>query len=155
MTDSDRAYAAGFFDGEGCIVIAFPKKSKSGRRYHRLDVAVAQVDPRPLRWLLDLYGGRLDTPTPREKGRPVWHWRLNGPTAEAFLRSVRPYLIVKAEQADVAFEFRATVRRRTGGHKRSGAGAHAGWQSLDPVTGEVEQKREGLRKRLSGLKVVS
>ena len=152
IADTDRAYAAGLFDGEGCVLIAYPRTG-NGRRYHRLDVSIAQIDSRPLRWLRDRYGGHLTAnPKRNQSVRIVWHWRVNDRTAEAFLKSILPFSILKSAQIEVALEFRATVRKRTSGHKRSGAGPHAGWESVDPVTADIHVAREDMRMKLQVLK---
>ena len=140
MTSTDCAYAAGFFDGEGWVGIAYPKINKSEKRNHRLDVSVGQVDIRPLVWLVEKFGGRIQK-NPKKCGlsqRLIYSWRINGPSAEAFLVAVRPYLIVKAEQADVALAFRKTIKRQQKGH----------------VTPALIEHRDELRSKLSLLKRV-
>ena len=66
MDALDLAYAAGFFDGEGHIAIAYnsrAKKHSGGRDYFNerywLYVQISQIDPRPLQWLQKRFGGAL------------------------------------------------------------------------------------------------
>jgi hypothetical protein len=42
--------------------------------------------------------------------RPQLRWQTWGGAAEGLLRSLRPYLLVKAEQADIALRFMAAKR---------------------------------------------
>lgn len=93
ITDADKAYIAGFIDGEGTVVI--------GRRW-AVQVSVGQVDPRPLQYIAGMYGGHLDAVA---RNNPRWrdYWRLtvSGTAALRLLRDIEPYLIVKREQAQV------------------------------------------------------
>jgi len=61
MKATERAWAAGFIDGEGCVRIS-RRRAKTrgyGNVVHMAEVSVAQVDPSPLIKLQVLYGGRL------------------------------------------------------------------------------------------------
>ncbi len=123
---TDAAYAAGFFDGEGCISIALQRGATSrGKHYpnvrrYFLSVSLSQNDPTPIHWLVERFGGKCQfkrgkiSYSDEQYERYDWHIRTN--EALIFLRMVRPFLLVKAEQADIAFEFAETVewsRRKT------------------------------------------
>lgn len=115
MTTTEvRAYAAGLFDGEGCVLL-MPGPAEARHRI-RLKVELVQVDPACLYWLQLHFGGRVYLR--RERGSPrcrfAHRWNLCGPHAVEFLRLVRPYLLVKAAQADVAFEFYELVQAKGG-----------------------------------------
>jgi len=97
-------WAAGFFDGEGSVSLL--RRKRGGFIEHMLAVAVGQNDQRPLLALKAAYGGsQCNSKTPSG----CWRWRLHGAEAEAFLRRIRPYSIVKADQIDLALELRALV----------------------------------------------
>lgn len=115
MDDITCAWAAGFFDGEGSINISLNLNVANGRTYHVLAVEVAQVDPRPLLRLQENWGGKIRgraPSTPRARPSLMWYHR-NG-SGEMFLRDIRPWSIVKAEQIDIALAFRETFRRPGG-----------------------------------------
>ena len=104
------AYAAGLFDGEGCVSIY-----KIGNR--RLNCAlylraqIVMTDPRPLQWMKQRFGGSL-TQRKRQKHYKVsFDWRLFSENALQFLELVRPFLIVKKDQAELAIEFQKISRR--------------------------------------------
>lgn len=98
------AWAAGFFDGEGCVSV--------GRDGH-LAVTASQVVPDPLFALSDAFGGTIRGAKAVEPNRQdQWQWRTNGEGARRFLVAVRPYLRVKGRQADLAFELMALPRAR-------------------------------------------
>jgi|SRR5215831_4650272 len=95
-----KIWAAGFFDGEGCISLGKPQGRATG---YRLVVKVAQkVDP-PLKRLQRNFGGSLW----EDKRYGSWQWQVCGDTASAFLLEILPYLIVKQKQAQVAVAFQA------------------------------------------------
>lgn len=124
-------WAAGFFDGEGCISIIHTGK---GLR-HYLQIAAAQADLRPLYILQSLFGGTLK-PHSQSTNRPVFYWTTTCKQATQVIAELQPYLVVKREQADCALEFSKTV----------GFGRKA--------TDELRQQREEFRKRLAALKHV-
>jgi hypothetical protein len=99
-------WAAGFFDGEGSINIV-KQANKGGNTNYALVVDVSQVDPRPLEILQKHWRGSLRTrPQPNPKWKTPTIWTVRSIQAEQFLRDIRPYLIVKGEEADVALRFR-------------------------------------------------
>ncbi len=104
----DLIWAAGFFDGEGCISIQ--KQQKQTRLYYYMSVSVYQNDCRPLDDFLELFGGSILPEAPAQK------WRASGRTAAAMLSEMLPYLRVKREQAITAIAFQE--RRLPVGKKR-------------------------------------
>ena len=118
-TEIDRAYAAGFFDGEGHISIAFSTARKCrGYSYDRytLSVSMSQNDRRPLDWLSSRFGGNvrhLVAKRSYDKGKySRYDWSLACTNAAEFLRKVRPWLLVKGDQADIAIQFQNTMTRK-------------------------------------------
>ncbi|HET7070128.1 MAG TPA: hypothetical protein VFI40_04845 [Nocardioides sp.] len=95
-------YLAGFFDGEGSIHI--------GRR-GGLQVNCAQRDMVPLQLLAVRFGGRVMTQA-RGNKNPVSYWVIYGAAAARALEALKPYLIVKRAQAEVAITYQKTVGPR-------------------------------------------
>lgn len=117
---SALSYAAGLFDGEGCIHIA--KQSHPGSRQgyvYRLVVSVAQNHLRSLIDFQDFVGiaGRI-YPVKRKgsANRDAYTLTFDGATAEALLRVLLPYLGRKADEATVALAFQThgQIRRHFG-----------------------------------------
>ena len=104
-TDADKAYAAGFFDGEGTVMLA-----KGGNGY-RLFVAVGQKDIRPLQFLKERFSGTIHSVRQPSKDR-IYHWQIGQYRAELFLRAIYPYLIHKKEQVKVALDYRDFLNSR-------------------------------------------
>ena len=96
------AWAAGFFDGEGCI----GAYHNGGGRY-QLAVIVTNTDRRPLDIFLELYGGTfgVNKKETDPKHRTSWDVRLRGSEAEAFLRRILPYSVVNKDQIELVLNF--------------------------------------------------
>jgi hypothetical protein len=115
FTPAELAYAAGLIDGEGTITIvrrcgSANREGKRKNRYHELVVELANTDRRMIEWLhqrwpatLSYWSGGKNT---KAKGR--WTWILTSGRALAFIEDVRPYLVLKGQQADIGIVFRST-----------------------------------------------
>jgi hypothetical protein len=81
--------------------------SITGRHANQIIVGVLNTDPRLLAWLQSRFGGYISPPRVRTnpRAKPAWTWLLWSPRAQVFLRAIRPYLILKGEQADIALAF--------------------------------------------------
>lgn len=88
--ETDIAYAAGFFDGEGAIMVTFDK-------YLRIEVSVSQKHPEVLRWFHRAFGGNVYLP----EGH-AGQWKVYGSKSIVFLMTIQPYLIEKAADAQEA-----------------------------------------------------
>jgi len=103
---AELAYVAGFFDGEGCITIS----TKKNTNYFRLTVQISQTDLSVLEWIASRFGGSVHNHgKQKERCKKTWIWFIGSFQAHEFLRVIRPYLIVKAERADIAMMFRETM----------------------------------------------
>lgn len=116
MTIAEIAYIAGLFDGEGTV--GYYKKTGSG--YHLAQAAIANNDPRVMRWLRERlpYGTITcgDAPT-SYKG---WQWRIaSKKQVKAFLSMIRPFLVIKADQVDLLFSLWDAEQKMRGNHKLS------------------------------------
>ena len=108
-TSDDLAWAAGLFDGEGCVGIARQVYKKAGRRpTFRLRIMVAQVDHEVLEefeWAVGLRG-RIASPKVRAGQNRVCHMLIyDGIAAFYVLRTLQPFLRRKREHAQLAFRF--------------------------------------------------
>lgn len=110
-SETDKAYAAGFFDGEGFVTIGFmSSKARTRGVTYTMRVGVGQNDPAPLLWLRDRWGGSVRVLKRRtDAGNLPYKWDCCSRMAAAFLRDVRPYLQVKAERADIAIKFQEVL----------------------------------------------
>jgi len=109
LTKWEKAYAAGLFDGEGCVCVYMRKSGTAhGRkdRALRTNLIITGTDLRPLQWLQERWQGSVKIWTPRPNHKAVGAWRVFSNQADIFARDIRPYLLVKAEQLDLWMEAR-------------------------------------------------
>lgn len=130
------AYAAGVFDGEGTVGIRLlHKKGQVEKKYHSVTVAITSTDTALTDWLQCHFGGRVNRNHKENADRnykEAWKWALLSRHAAAFLEAVRPYLILKAQQARIALALRDEM----------GEGRRVA------ITPELFAKREALRLEL-------
>ena len=95
MIDTELAYAAWLFDGEGFISLV----RQNNNRSHSPQVAVASNDYEVLAWLQNRFGGSIVTKQPRKPTHSVSYDRR----ALLFLKLIRPYLVIerKIRQIDL------------------------------------------------------
>ena len=104
------AYLAGFFDGEGYIIICRDKTS-TGRLNYRLRMGANQVTVEPINLLKQEFGGLIQKSVrTNPKHRDIYSWQQHSQKAVVALNSLLPYLVVKREQAEFAIEWVAANR---------------------------------------------
>lgn len=103
MSETDRAWAAGFFDGEGSISISVCPGRRGTLRARYIRADCNQIHPEVLeRFLAAVQVGTVAGPYPnRQGGRDRWHYRAHGlERVELLYETLWPYLgSVKKEQA--------------------------------------------------------
>lgn len=101
-------YAAGFIDGEGCVSIVKHQSPHRRRPTYRLRLDICQSCFRTLATVVQRTGipavVRPVKPQP-DQNRQVWRVSYDGPQAYAALRNLRPYLVRKQREAEVAIDF--------------------------------------------------
>jgi len=101
MTELEKAYVAGFIDGEGCVSFATRKVKQV--TYITPTVQIANTNRSVLQWIAELYDvnvyDRIEDPRPTRK--KVYRVVVCGEIARQMLKDVYPYLKVKREQAKI------------------------------------------------------
>lgn len=115
IDDVSKAWAAGFFEGEGSISIQI------SNRFHTVwvRIEVSQVDIEPLEWLNARWPGKIYYFDRGHNKSPVYVWRRATRKAVEFLRDIRPFLARRRviERIDLALEFQAQKKHAgQGGH---------------------------------------
>ena len=119
---ADLAWAAGFFDGEGCVRVHHSKGDS-----YRLALSVSQADERPLLHLRNILGGRINDKSPaRPNRRRQWQWAASTREAASALRAMLPYLVLKNGEASLALMFQAMLRVEYGNRR-----ALSGWETAE------------------------
>lgn len=110
MSKLDLAWAAGFFDGEGCVYIDkyFDKRYNVYR--YALRINVSQVDLKPLKKFLTLFKvGRICT-----FHNNTSRWVASGYDAIKVLKILKPYSVVKISQIKLALLYETLMTQNYG-----------------------------------------
>jgi hypothetical protein len=111
--DLDIRYVAGLFDGEGWITVNVWEVP--GRDYirYQLFIGIGMSHYPLMATMKQQFGGLLHRNDSANKRDPVnrinYQWRLSSKAASGFLQSVRPWLNIKGEEADLAIELQAHI----------------------------------------------
>jgi hypothetical protein len=104
INETERAWAAGFYDGEGCTSLATYKKRRTKTRI-RMNVTQAGPDGQPPASLIRFHAavggvGSISKRAPRPRIRQQWEWRAQKfDDVRAAFEALRPYLdLVKVDQ---------------------------------------------------------
>ena len=129
-------WIAAVIDCEGCI--SFDRHKRPQGVHDRLWLRVVNTDVRLVNRLRVLAGGRISPPRmTRKSTRPFWEWYATTGLAKEILAAIKPYLVAKQEQAEVALEFVPIYRK--GEFSRR-------------LTVEEDTHRNEIKRRLSLLK---
>jgi len=102
MYKDDLAYYAGFFDGEGSIMITHRTK----KHYHTLEIRITNTNYQVLKQFEDCFGGGVYKGSVINwRYKPRWQWCISASKALAFLKLIYPYLRLKKKEAETAIEF--------------------------------------------------
>lgn len=88
-------WLAGFFDGEGCV---HAWVSKESRAY--AGIVLSQNDVNILALIMTKFGGIGSLQNQKHNG--AYEWRCNGRTALPFLQCIRPHVVIKRRQVELA-----------------------------------------------------
>jgi hypothetical protein len=166
MQNISLEYMAGFFDGEGSIVISKRHfKHANGDRAPWFTLVVclvnthlpiieafrsrfADVESRKKLYRMDKYVSK-----PAKHGnRKCYVWHAASDVAEDFLKAVYPYLIVKKAEAELAFEFRNHVRKYQHAHRKHSTSIEGvSWLKSD-LYAQIQAEREAMYYKMRVLK---
>jgi len=104
------AWAAGFFDGEGSVVVELSKSPKSLSGYRTsLHANVTQTSIPCLEIFVKYFGGSIKTYQFTSPNSTRWSvqytWVVRNENAINFLKAIRPFSVVKALQIDEAVKY--------------------------------------------------
>ena len=154
MTDikeTDKAYLAGLFDGEGCVAIAKCNSKRTPTPIYSLIVVITNSQRDFLdyyRSLTNLGSVKTDKNISHSNWRSTHQWWITSKQAKIFLELIYPYLKIKREQVDIAFAFRNTFIVKGGWYGKTKKGVKGG----DTVPLDIIHQRERYYQTLSALK---
>lgn len=109
LSETQIAYLAGIFDGEGSVFLR-RQFNKTGRQrtYSLLITVVVGTHREAVEAIAAMVGSKpMEKVNDKGNKRPAWRVRLHGRQARDYLIAIRPYLLMKDKQADLAIEFQS------------------------------------------------
>ena len=140
MDNTELAYLAGFFDGEGCIRIICVKDRGYLYGNHRLWIQLTNTNQEIMDKIRNLGWYVREIKKLKKHWKRCWVGVLKDNKALEFLQSVFPFLTVKRDEAKLAIEFQLRKLEMKNKKGRNGNGFM-----------EFEY-RESIKKQLSELK---
>ena len=108
LSETDKAYIAGLFDGEGCICLTKLKtRSKHGGispEYH-LIANITNTYLSVLEWIQMIFRGNLNLKLDPKSTKPGYRLEFSTRQAVDFLSTIQPYLKIKLDQCHVALQY--------------------------------------------------
>ena len=112
MTENDKAYIAGLFDGEGSVTYSQrkQKKDKNKKEYKFWDIRceISMTDKYVMEWLYKILGfGSFNERKPIKswKGKKTqWRWRCSHRDALIFAKLLWPYAQVKLHKLEMIID---------------------------------------------------
>ena len=103
MKRTDLAYIAGIIDGEGSIYTD-RHPSKKGLARYNIVVSVGMTDKSALEFIQVFFGGKIrcQNRAIHKNWKPELIWKVSGEKAQIVLKAIKPYLLTKRAQAEVA-----------------------------------------------------
>lgn len=140
------AWVAGFFDGEGSVVVEYSKSPRSSRGWRTsLYATLTQTSLPCLEHMQTYLGGTIKTSDHRSFKTRRWAvqytWSLRNQKAIEFLKLIYPYSVVKKTQIKTALDYPMfDVLGKKYGNKSN------------PIPDDVWQKRIDIRDELKNIR---
>lgn len=145
-TETELAWLAGFIDGEGSIVLSSHKPNPRKRQVSQLWVmrlTVTNSYQESIMLIQSWFGGSVEK---RKRAKPhhkqTWKWECSGKRARFVLEKIKPYLIVKKSQCELALKYAETLWISGRGHGRNKLS-----ERVLKIRGELVSKVRALNKR--------
>ena len=123
MENTEIAYIAGLFDGEGCVQFRyrtrFIKREREARQTDQTHVVVSvnNTNTSVLEYLRSKLGGAIHFLKTSGNRKPYYEWRARRSQSFDILRMMLPYLRIKRERVFLLLAHETLIRRR--GNTRS------------------------------------
>jgi intein/homing endonuclease len=137
LTETQKAYLAGFFDGEGCVSIGKYQGKHNRTPVYQLMIVIAQKVVM-LPELCKMTGVGSVHAKRDKNGQVYQQWRMSPRDGVDFLKAILPYLKNKQMEARIAIEFQSKQ-----GHKNNTVGI--GWIVPKELIAEKERYYQTLR----------
>lgn len=108
QSSNDLAYLAGVIDSDGYIGIvkSKPQPGNTKNPTYSLTVNVTNTSRELMDWLVEKFGGRYYQRKHKEglNWKPTYNWIVNVTKARDLLESIREFLVIKQNRADLGIE---------------------------------------------------
>jgi len=111
ITDSDKIYAAGFFDGEGCVRVLKQRGTRMTSPQYVINAGMTNLNRGILDFLRDKFGGDIQERNRANRWRTCYELRLSPGNAIPFFKAILPYLKVKQSQVELALELHKIIEK--------------------------------------------
>jgi len=146
ISENNKAYIAGLFDGEGHIFITEDKRPAYKTSLHILRTGVTNTNRPIIQWLFSIFPTTISRRV-RYKDHPTWKpcysWEASSNKALYFLKTIYPYLRIKKEQVRLGIEFQEQWQDRR--YSRDFLGR------VKKTSKEVYRKRQWYKKAIATL----
>ena len=89
MTENDKVWAAGFFEGEGTVGIS----KLTAKSLGQLTVGITNTDKECLNFFRKRWkGGIYPVPATKATRKPGWRWIVSSKQAVPFLEDIQPFI---------------------------------------------------------------
>lgn len=109
MTETEKAYIAGFLDGEGYITIRRQNRRTAKNPHYALVIGFTNTDLSVLQWLREKVGaGSINAKSRKNPKRhsPAWELTIHQkPVKQQLLEAVQPYVKIKTKQVELGLAF--------------------------------------------------
>lgn len=96
MTETEKAWLAGLFDGEGCVWSRWPKRMN-------VITEIKMCHRSTIERVNSLFPGRVAIGhLSGWSVKPQWRWTLDTKGTKQFLLEIMPYLVTKKKEAEIA-----------------------------------------------------
>lgn len=146
MQETDKAWMAGFVDGEGCLTIVRQVRKGRPSPTYRASITISNTCRDALTPFVDVYGGTIYDLHERRKDKRnlawanAYDWYCPVSSSGRFLTDILPYLRLKRRQAEIILEF---IRTKDGFSRKFWPGQGGG---SAPLSEEEIGHRERLRQ---------
>ena len=137
LSETEKAYLAGYLDGDGTINVGFSKKKGAIRGIiPRVEVSLMTKHKDFALQLQQMIGGKVKTFIYEDSRAKKQGYRLvftNQASVLAFLEAVEPYLLLKKKQAELAIRY---LRKRLKARREKGNNAPISdedWSLLEEI----------------------
>lgn len=104
------AWVAGFFDGEGCVIVELSNMPACNRgKRTSLHATLTQTSTECLELVKQRFGGNVKVSDVRKENTRRWAvqytWVVRNENALKFFAEILPYLVVKRSQVELALQY--------------------------------------------------